>query len=123
MIAERHHVPAGVHRDVAVIGDQRVPVQRVLDEDVHVDGVGVVADLDAVPDVADPGQPGDRQLGSGALGTVLHGAGQRQVAIPGSGLDTVRHRDIQRQRVVRRGGQHRIRRQLAPDAAGTRRGL
>src|SRR5690242_7049936 len=103
-----HRVPPGIHRDVAVVWDQRPPVQRVLHQDVHVPGVGVVADLDVIPDVADTGQRGDRELGGGALRAVFHGAGQRQVAVTGRRLDAGRYRDGQRQRVVRRGGQHRV---------------
>ncbi len=105
---QRHRVPAGVHHDVAVVWNQCVAVQRVLDERSDVGRVGIGADLDFVPDVADTSQPGDRQFGSGALPTVLHGASQRQVAVAGGRLNPVRHGDIQRQRVLRRSGQHRV---------------
>src|SRR5215472_2611797 len=50
----------GARLYVAVVGNQRGADQRLLDVQVDVDRVGVVADLDLVPDVADTGQPGDR---------------------------------------------------------------
>src|SRR6266851_4074588 len=56
---QRHGVPVGVHRDVAVIRDQRVPVQRVLDEERDIERVGVVGDLDIVLDVAHAGHRRD----------------------------------------------------------------
>lgn len=43
---ERDRVPAGVHHHVAVIKDQRVAVQCVLDEERDVDRVRGVGDLD-----------------------------------------------------------------------------
>src|SRR6202035_845165 len=104
---QRHRVAAGVHGDVAVVVDQRTAVQCTLYEPGDVDRVGVVADADVVLDVADADQPGDRPFGRLALPAVFHRAGQRQVAVPRGRLDAVRHRDVQRQRVVRRSGQHR----------------
>src|SRR5271169_4445161 len=71
---QRDDASVGGHLDVAVVGNQRGAGQRLLDVQVDVDRVGVVADVDLVPDVADTGQPGDRQFGRGALGTVLHRA-------------------------------------------------
>src|SRR5579862_6521160 len=106
--AQRHGIAAGVHGDVAVVGDQRVAVQCVLHEPGDVDRVGVVADVNVVLDVADAGQPGDGPFGRLALPAVLHRAGQRQVAITRGRLDALRYRDVQRQRVVRRGGQYRV---------------
>src|SRR6516165_10054705 len=58
-----HGVPAGVHADVAVVGNQRGPVQRVLDVHGDVGCVSIVPDRYLVPDVADTGQPGDRRRG------------------------------------------------------------
>ena len=49
---QRHRVAAGVHRHVAVIQDQRVAVQGVLDEERDVGRVRAVGDLDLVLDVA-----------------------------------------------------------------------
>src|SRR6516165_8262258 len=98
--AQRHRVTGGVHGDVAVIGDQRVALQRALHQHGDVDRVGVVADLDVVLDVADAGQPGDRQFGRLALPAVLHHAGQRQVAVPRGRLHAVGDGDVQRQGVV-----------------------
>src|SRR5271154_6787016 len=72
--AQRHRVAAGVHGDVAVVVDQRVAVQRVLHEPGDVDWVGVVGDVDVVLDVADAGEPGDRQFGRLALPAVFHRA-------------------------------------------------
>src|SRR6266702_5728950 len=71
---QRHGVPAGVHRDVAVIWDQRVPVPCVLDEQGDVERVRVVGDLDVVLDVAHAGQPGDSRLGRAALRRLPPGA-------------------------------------------------
>jgi hypothetical protein len=56
----------GVHLDVAVVADQRGAFQRLLDVQVNVDRVGVVGDLDVVPDVAQTDHPGHRLLGGGA---------------------------------------------------------
>src|SRR2546430_1959547 len=106
--AQCHRVAAGVHGDVAVVVDQRIAVQCVLHQPGHVDRVGVVTDVDVVLDAADAGQPGDRPFGRLTLPAVLHRAGQRQVAVTCGRLDAVRHRDVQRQRVVRRGGQYRV---------------
>jgi len=61
--AEGHGVAAGVDVDVAVVLDQRVAIQRVLDEPGYVDRIGVAGDLDLVLDVADAGEPGDRLFG------------------------------------------------------------
>src|SRR6185312_16860419 len=92
----------------AVVGDQCVAIQRVLHEQSDVGRVGVVADLDVVPDVADAGQPGDGQLGRGPLRAVFDGAGQLHVALVRGRLHPVRHGDVRRERVVRRRGQHRV---------------
>src|ERR1700704_1306412 len=56
--AQCHRVAAGVHGDVAVVGDHCVAVQRVLHEQGDVDRVGVIADVDVVLDVADADQSG-----------------------------------------------------------------
>src|SRR5580692_1855952 len=103
--AQGHRVAAGVDVDVAVVLDDRVAVQRVLHEPGDVDRIGVAGDLDVVLDVADAGQPGDRQFGRLALPAELDQAGQGQLAIPRGGLHAVRVGDVQRQRVVGRGGQ------------------
>src|SRR5271154_6759431 len=50
---QRDRVAAGVHGHVAVVRDQRVPVQGVLHVQGDVDRVGVGADVDVVLDVAD----------------------------------------------------------------------
>src|SRR5262249_1926683 len=108
---QRHRVPRGVHRDVAVAGDQRPPVQRVLDQEVHAGRVGVGGDGDVVFDVAHAGQPGDRRRGGSALRAVCHGAGQRQVALAGGRLDAAGggDGDGRRQRGFGRGGRQRVR--------------
>src|SRR5690348_15043958 len=108
MAGQRDGASLGDRLDVAVAGNQRGAVQRLLDVQVDVDRVGVVADLDVVPDVAEADQPGDSQFGGGALFAIADRAGQRQVAVLRGGLHAVRHRDVQRQRVVGRGGQHRV---------------
>jgi hypothetical protein len=46
---QRHHIPLGVHRDVAVVGDQRPPVQRVLNQDVNVELIRVLGERDLRP--------------------------------------------------------------------------
>ena len=80
---QRDDAATGGHLDVAVVGNQRRAAQRLLDVQVDVDRVGVVADLDVVPDVAHPGQPGHRQFGGGALAgipTVLFALGHSLTA-------------------------------------------
>src|SRR5208283_4943630 len=92
---KRHRVPPGVDRDVAVIGDHRIAVQRALDNLGDADRVCGVGDLDVVLDVADTGQPGNSHFSSGALWAVAHGAGELEVAVVSGRLDAVRHRDVQ----------------------------
>ena len=65
-------LPSGVHGDVAVVADQRVAVQRGLHQQGDVSRIGVVAELDVVPDVADAGQPSDRLFGRLTLPLVFH---------------------------------------------------
>src|ERR1700757_3994404 len=79
---QRDDAVLGGYLHVAVVGNQRGAVQRLLDVQVDTDlVVDVVADLDVVPDVAQADQPGDRRFGRGALGTEAHRPGQRHVAI------------------------------------------
>ena len=59
-----HRVAAGVHLHVAVVGDQRVAVESVLDEQGDINRVRVVGDLDLVLDFADTDQPGYGQFGA-----------------------------------------------------------
>src|ERR1700722_3742001 len=67
---QRDDAAVGGHLHVAVAGNQCGTVQRLVDVQVDVDRIVVVADLDLIPDVADPGQPGDRHCGRGALSAV-----------------------------------------------------
>jgi hypothetical protein len=106
--AQRHRVAAGVDVDVAVVLDYRVPIQCVLHESGHVCWIGVGSDLDLVPDVADAGKPGNRLFGRLALPAELDQAGQDQVAVTRGGVHAFRDGDVQRQRIVRRGGQPRV---------------
>src|SRR6516162_5860683 len=108
MARQRDGASVGSDLHVAVVGNHRGTVQRLMDVQVDVDRVGVVADIDVVPDVADAGQPGDRLFRRSALYAVAHRAGQRDVAVADGGLHAVRHGDVQRQRVIGRGGQHRV---------------
>jgi hypothetical protein len=55
MAGQRDDVVFGVGLHVAAVGDQRRAVQRLLDVQVDVHRVGVVADFDVVPDVAGTG--------------------------------------------------------------------
>ena len=95
----------GVRGHVAVVGDQRGAVQRLLDVQVDLDRVEGVADLDVVADVADPGQAGHGRRGGSALRAVGHGPGQGDVAVLRGRLHAVRHGDVGRERVVGRRGQ------------------
>src|SRR5262245_61417433 len=108
MPGQRHGVTGGGDQDIAVVHDQRVAVQRVLHQHGDVAGVGVEVDHDLVLEVADAGQPADRELGGGALGAVVHGAGQRQVAVARGRLDARRDGDVPLQGVVGGGGQLRV---------------
>src|SRR4029077_13469171 len=57
---QRDDAVLGDYLHVAVVGNQRGAVQRLLDVQVDVDRAGgVVADLYVVPDVAEADQPGD----------------------------------------------------------------
>ena len=53
---------AGVHLDVTIIVDERVPVQRALDEPCRIGGLDVAEDLDVVRNVADARQARDGLL-------------------------------------------------------------
>src|SRR5262249_5054761 len=86
----------------------RGALQRLLDVQVDLDRVDDVADIDIVPDVADTDQPGYGRLGGSALGAVGHRPGQGEIAVRCGRLHTVRHGDVCRERVVRRGGQLRV---------------
>src|ERR1700722_15780480 len=103
-----HRVPVGVHPHVAVVEDQRVAVQRLLDPEGDVSRVHVRGDVDLVPDVAHASEPGDRQFGRGAFGAIAHRAGQHDVAVARGRLHRGRHGGVRRQRVVRHRGQDRV---------------
>jgi hypothetical protein len=63
MAGQRDDAVLGVRPHVAAVRDQRRAVQRLLDVQVDVDRVGVVTDVDIVPDVADTGQSGNGPVG------------------------------------------------------------
>src|SRR3984893_17140049 len=46
--AQRARVTPGLHGNIAVVGDQRVAVQGVLDQPGDIHRIGVVADVDVV---------------------------------------------------------------------------
>jgi len=102
---QRDDAVLGVRGHVAVVGDQRGAVQRLLDVQVDLDRVEGVADLDIVADVTDPGQAGHGRFGGRQLRAVGRGPGQDDVAVLRDRLHAVRHGDVGRERVVRRGGQ------------------
>src|ERR1700722_10027337 len=105
---QRHRVQGGVDHDVAVVHDQRVAVQRVLDAGGDVARVGVGVDADLVLDVPEADQPADGGFCRGALRAEVHGAGQRDVAVARGRLDARWHGDVPRQGVVGGGGQLRV---------------
>lgn len=59
---EADRVPFGVHHHVAVVEDQRVAVERLLDPEGDVSRIRVRGDVDLVPDVAHASEPGDGQF-------------------------------------------------------------
>jgi hypothetical protein len=72
---------------------------------VDIDRIDDVADVDVVRYVADTGQAGNGCFGGSALRAVGYGPGQGDVAVLCRRLHVVRHGDVLRERVVRRGGQ------------------
>src|SRR5262249_34897315 len=75
--------------------------------------VDAVADIDVVPDVADPDQPGHGRFGGGALGAVGRRPGQCDVAVLGGPLHAVGPGDVRHGPVIRPGGQQRVTAEVA----------
>ena len=67
MAGQGDDVVFGAGHHVAAVGDQRRAVQRLLDVQVDVHRVDVVADFEVVPDVEDAVESGHRLCGGGAL--------------------------------------------------------
>src|SRR6185437_8970015 len=105
MAGQRDDAVPGVRGHVAVVGDQRGAVQRLLNVQVDLDRVEGVADPDIVADATDPGQAGHGHFGGRQFRAVGYGSGQDDVAVLRGRLHAVRHGDVRRERVVRRGGQ------------------
>src|SRR4051795_11993070 len=66
---ESHSVAVGLNQDVAVVSDERVAQQCVLDIQRHIHRIRVIDDVDLVFDAAHPDQPGNGISGRHALAT------------------------------------------------------
>ena len=79
---QRDRVPAGIHRDVTLIRDQRPAAQRALGGKGDAGRPGVVAGLEFTCDGAHTGQHGNGCPGGGQH----HGAGYRRPGRAGAGM-------------------------------------
>src|SRR5436190_10326248 len=67
MAGQRDDAVLGLGRHIAPVGDERGALQRLLDVQIDANRIDDVADIDVVPDVADPDQPRYGRLGGRAL--------------------------------------------------------